>query len=343
MVGKSVTSLDVAKLAGVARSTVSHVLNGSNAVSLSDETRRKVQQAALTLGYRPNSAALMLRQGTTKTVGLLVTEAKSLHVDAYIPLLFTGVGEILRRRGYHLLLETFESVGKGNPYADLVVSRRIDGLLVLSPNAADSELCDLVRSDFPVVLFGSVGLPEEISVSSRLRTSIEEAADHLAGLGHRRIGCVPFSPPGFSATDSRTQDFAQALERHGLTLEPGAIEHADFSAESGNAAARRLLSRRPDLTAILAGNDTIALGVIGGAVAEGFSVPGDLSIVGFDDLPFAGHIHPALTTIRQDAIEQGRSAAELLVRRLSGEPLAERQVKLDSRFIPRASTGLARG
>lgn len=343
MAAKSVTSHDVAKLAGVARSTVSHVLNGSNAVSLSDETRRKVQQAALTLGYRPNSAALMLRQGATKTVGLLATESKSLHVDGYIPLLFAGVGEVLRQRGYHLLLETFENPGQGNPYADLVVSRRIDGLLILSPDPDDQELRSLVESGFPVVLIGSIGLEAEISVSARIRASMEAAVDHLIGYGHRHVGCIPFSPPGFPASDARTRVISRLLESRGLVLDPDAIEHAEFSAESGHAAARRLLQRRPDLTAVFAGNDTIALGAIGGAAAAGRSVPGDLSLIGFDDLPFAGHMHPALTTVRQDVIAQGREAADLLIRRLSHDTFDERRVLVDTSFVPRSSTGPVEG
>lgn len=342
MSAKSITSHDVAKLAGVARSTVSHVLNGSNSVSLSEETRRKVQEAALALGYKPNSAALMLRKGTTKTVGFLATEAKSLAVDGYIPLLFAGVGEVLRRGGYHLLLETFDPAEKGNPYAGLVLSRRIDGLLVLSPDPKDAELRALIESGFPAVMIGSTGLPKEVSVSTRIGTSMAQAVEHVVSLGHRRIGCIPFSPAGFPASDARTEMLAALLADRGLGLDADAVEHGEFSAESGHAAARALLSRRPDLTAVFAGNDTIALGAIGGAAAEGRAVPGDLSVVGFDDLPFAAHMHPALSTIRQDAVAQGRQAAEALTRLLSGAAPETRSHVSESTFIARGSTGPVR-
>ncbi|MDO4232806.1 MAG: LacI family DNA-binding transcriptional regulator [Lautropia sp.] len=373
MKARTVTSHDVARLAGVARSTVSHVLNGSNAVRLSEETRDKVRQAALKLGYRPNSAALMLRHGTTKTVGLLVTQAQSLTVDQYISLLFSGIGHVLRREGYHLLLETFdhashrldelhprpraaphatdstpgahpdatpEATAHTDRYADLVLTQRIDGLIVLSPDPTSDELRSLVDGGFPIVLIGSIGSPNEVSIEGEVKEAMAAAVKHLVELGHRHIGCIPFSPPGFPASDLRTGMLRELLQEHGLELPDDAIEPAAFSAASGHQAARALLTRRPQLTALLAGNDTIALGVLGGAAAQGRSVPGDLSVIGFDDLPFAAYMHPALTTIRQDAVAQGEAAAELLVARLTGTQ-CKTQPAGKAVFVPRQSTGPA--
>lgn len=404
MNAKTVTSHDVARLAGVARSTVSHVLNGSNSVRLSEETRRKVQEAAATLGYKPNSAALMLRHGTTRTVGLLITQGHALMVDHYIQLLFAGIGRVLRREGYHLLLETFDAVpqagatvqaeaaaqektakparvatpreaatpargtaqgdaathapaqpGPGqraapatgaapqaNRYTDLVQTRRIDGLIVLSPDPQSEELRALVDDGFPVVLIGSIGSDREVSVTGQVTQAMEDAVMHLLKLGHRHIGCVPFSAPGFPASDLRTAVLQRLLHQHGLALADNAIEHADFSVESGHRAARTLLARRPDLTAILAGNDTIALGVIGGAASIGLRVPDALSVVGFDDLPFAAWTEPALTTVYQNVLEQGETAAQLLVERLTGALKAPRQKQETARFVARTSTGPAR-
>lgn len=378
MKARTVTSHDVARLAGVARSTVSHVLNGSNAVRLSEETRDKVRQAALKLGYRPNSAARMLRHGTTKTVGLLVTQAQSLTVDQYISLLFSGIGRVLRREGYHLLLETFDhashrleedsharpDAARHNPvaaeaapdaspdatpgasahtdrYADLVLTQRIDGLIVLSPDPTSDELRSLVDGGFPIVLIGSIGSPNEVSIEGEVKEAMAAAVTHLVALGHRHIGCIPFSPPGFPASDLRTGMLRALLQEHGLELPDDAIEHATFSAASGHQAARALLTRRPQLTALLAGNDTIALGVLGGAAALGRSVPADLSVVGFDDLPFAGYMHPTLSTIRQDAVAQGEAAAELLVARLTGTACRSRPQEGKAVFVPRQSTGPA--
>lgn len=342
MKARTVTSHDVARLAGVGRSTVSHVLNGSNAVRLSDETRRKVQQAALALGYRPNSAALMLRHGTTQTVGLLATPQHSLAVDGYVQLLFAGIGRVLRREGYHLLLETFEEDAGSERYAELVLTRRIDGLIVLSPDPQSDELRALVDNGFPVVLIGSIGSDQQVSVEGQVDAAMDEAITHLKQLGHRALGCVPFAPPGFPASDRRTATLRTLLTQHGLHLDENAIAHANFSVESGHRATHTLLERRPDLTAILAGNDTIALGAIGAAAHAGRQVPADLSVLGFDDLPFAAWMNPSLSTIHQDALRQGETAAQLLVERLTGRLRAPVQKHEAACFIARQSTAKAR-
>ncbi|WP_319567059.1 LacI family DNA-binding transcriptional regulator [Cohaesibacter marisflavi] len=342
MKAKSVTSHDVAKLAGVSRSTVSLVLNGSNAVSLSEETKERVREAARILGYRPNSAALMLRKGRTDTIGLVITETRSIRVDAYIPILHYAIADVLKEAGYSLLLETFERKKGVNPYTDLVFSHRIDGLMVLSPHVEDKDLHALLDSGFPVVQIGSIGHPEELSVTTCTSDSTTEAVRHIVDLGHRNIGSVPFSPSGFSATDSRLEELRQELLKSGIMLDADCIEFGDFSAESGYNATLRLMKRQPRLTAIFAGNDTIALGVIGALNSLGLSVPGDVSVVGYDDLPFSGFISPPLTTVKMNADHQGRLAADLMVKRLKGETIPQKRLVLPSQVVLRDSTAKAR-
>lgn len=337
MTRKTITSHDVARAAGVSRATVSIVLNRSKAVVIGEETRRRVETVAAELGYRPNSAARMLRSGATETIGLLVTESKSLPVDAYIPLLYDGIGGVLRDRGYRLLLETLNPVRGKNPYTDLVESRRIDGLLMLSPRVDDRDLVELIEIDYPIVLFGSVGHPKELSVSISTKAGIADAVAHVVGFGHRRIGSIPFSQSGFAATDIRLKELRRAMAAQGLVLDDDAVVHGDFSAASGHVATLSLMAARPDLTAIFAGNDTIALGVIGALATLGLSVPADVSVVGFDDLPFAAYIAPPLTTVRMDAELQGRRAAEMLMLRLLGDPVTEPKIAFTSQFVARAS------
>lgn len=342
MTRSRVTSHDVARAAGVSRTTVSIVLNRSNSAVIGDDTRKRVEAAAADLGYRPNSAARMLKSGVTETVGLVVTESRSLSVDGYIPLLFNGVGSVLRRKGYHLLLETLSRTRGKNPYTDLVESRRIDGLLLLSPRPDDTALIELIESDFPIVLLGSIGHPKEISVDTPSTEGLRDAVEHVVKLGHSRVGSVPFSPPGFSAADLRLAELRAFLEGHSVRMDDDAVVMGDFSAESGFAATLELMTRRPDITAIFAGNDTIALGVIGALAKLGKSVPRDVSVVGFDDLPFAGFVAPPLTTVRVDAIHQGRCAAEVLMQRLKGKPVPEPRQRFKSTFIPRSSTATVR-
>ena len=344
MTRSRVTSHDVARAAGVSRTTVSIVLNRSTSAVIGDDTRKRVEAVAAELGYRPNSAARMLKSGVTETVGLVVTESRSLTVDGYIPLLFNGVGSVLRRKGYHLLLETLSRTPGKNPYTDLVESRRIDGLLLLSPRRDDTALIELIESDYPIVLLGSIGHPKEISVDTPSTEGLRKAVDHVVALGHRRIGCVPFSPPGFAAADMRVAELRAFLSGHGIDLADAAVVHGDFGAESGYHATLRLMAARPDTTAIFAGNDTIALGVLGALARLGRSVPNDISVVGFDDLPFAGYVAPPLTTVRVDAVHQGRCAAEALIQRLKGKPVPEPRQKFASVFVPRGSTsGVSQG
>lgn len=342
MTRSKVTSHDVARAAGVSRTTVSIVLNRSNSAVIGEETRKRVEAAAADLGYRPNSVARMLKSGVTETVGLVVTESRSLTVDGYIPLLFNGVGTVLQRKGYHLLLETLSPTRGKNPYTDLVESRRIDGLLLLSPRRDDTALIELIESDYPIVLLGSIGHPKEVSVDTPSTDGLRAAVDHIVGLGHRKIGTVPFSPPGFVAADMRVAELRGFLAGHNIEIAEDAVIAGDFSAESGFNATMELMSRRPDITAIFAGNDTIALGVIGALARLGLSVPKDVSVVGFDDLPFAAYIAPPLTTVRIDAIHQGRRAAEALIQRLKGKPVPDPRQKFTSVFIPRGSTSIVR-
>jgi LacI family transcriptional regulator len=214
--------------------------------------------------------------------------------------------------------------------------------LLLSPRPDDTALTELIDSDFPIVLLGSIGHPKEISVDTPSTDGLRAAVDHIVGLGHRRIGTVPFSPPGFSAADMRLAELRGFLAGHAIRIEDDAVVTGDFSAESGFTATMDLMSRHPDITAIFAGNDTIALGVIGALAKLGLSVPQDVSVVGFDDLPFAGFIAPPLTTVRVDATHQGRCAAEALMQRLKGKPVPEPRQKFSSVFVPRQSTTTVR-
>ena len=338
-----VTSFDVARRAGVSRATVSMALSGSAGNGVSEATRKRVVEAAAALGYRPNSAARMLVRGDTETLGLVISDPRILPHDGYIPQLLDGVGAVCRRQGYRVLLEGLDPGAAGSSYQSLVESRRIDGLIVLNPRTDDAELGALIDSGFPLVLAGSVRKGNEHGVNVSARAGLAAAVDHLVGLGHSRIGMIPFSPRGLSATDGRVAALRRALADRGLALEDSAIEHADFSAQSGAEATQRLLARRPDLTAIFAGNDTIALGAIGAAVRMGRPVPDSLSLIGFDDLPFAACLNPPLTTLRVDARRQGEMAADLLVRMLRGGEIAEPRLRIETELILRGSCARAMG
>lgn len=341
MASKRLTSHDVARHAGVSRATVSLVLNRSESVTIATETRERVLRAAAELGYKPNSAARMLVSGQSETIGLVLSDPSILLVDQFVTRVLYGIEKANRELGFHVLVEGLESGGRGGTYDNLVESRRIDGLIVVNPRAGDEALIALIETDFPLVLIGSVRHPAEASVTFGTRGVLARAVDHVVGLGHRRIGAITFAPRGFVAADARLRALDAGLRAHGLALEEDAIEDGAFSAESGYEAGLALLRRRPDLTAIFAGNDTLAIGLLSAARELSRSVPDDLSIVGFDDLPFARWLTPALTTIRTDGVRQGMIAAEMLFARLNRRPLDEPRVRLEPEFMPRASTAPA--
>lgn len=337
-----VTSHDVARRAGVSRATVSIVMNRSKAVSIGEETRKRVLAAAAELGYRPNSAGRMLKSGATRTIGLVIADAEISRFDAFIPMLFWSVGQCVRAAGYDLLLESPDPNAVGNPYNELVESRRIDGLLIQGPRANDASLAELIDSNFPTVIIGTAGHPRQYAVNIAGRASLQQAVERLIDLGHRRFGYVAFSPAGYVATERRIDAVRETLRRNDLDLPESAIRYGNFSAESGHDQGGALIDEMPGLTAILAGNDTIALGVLSALSKRGYQVPQDISVVGFDDLPIAAFLQPPLSTVRLDAYWQGHTAAELLLQRLSGvEPHARRLVK-PAELIWRQSAGPAR-
>lgn len=318
------------------------VLNRAPGAQISEETRQRVLLAADDLGYRPNSAARMLVSGNTETVALILSDSRILLSDAFVPQLLYGISSANREHGYHVLLDGLEHDGAQMTFGRLVESRRIDGMIVLNPQTDDLELRQLVDREFPVVLIGSIRHPREHSVNFSTRQGIAAATRHLVELGHTRFGMVPFSHAGLIATDVRVAMLRSALKGYGLVLEDDAVEYAAFSSESGEIATRTLHQRRPDVTAIFAGNDTIAVGALSALRQVGASVPADISVVGFDDLPFARFLNPPLTTIRTDGVDTGRKAAQLLFQILRNEAVAERQLQSPTEFIVRASTGPCR-
>jgi DNA-binding LacI/PurR family transcriptional regulator len=333
-----VTSHDVARAAGVSRTTVSMVLSGSTTVMLADETRVRVRETADRLGYRPNSAGRMLASGASKTIGLIVSNPELLLVDGFIPPTLYAISKVATANGYNVLVEGLPNSQDDRAFSDLVLTRRIDGMIVLNPRTKDPQLAKLIERGFPVVLLGTISHPLEISVNVPGTGDIEAAIDHLITLGHTKIGHVALSEPGSNATDYRIHQFRESLGRYGHSLPDSRITYGDFSAASGYSATHELLKRAPEITAILAGNDTIALGVMRAARETGRAIPDNLSIIGYDDLPFAAYLEPPLTTIRTRPLIQGETATHILIALMEGKAPSRPMADLSTEFIARHST-----
>jgi LacI family transcriptional regulator len=226
--------------------------------------------------------------------------------------------------------------GSGMTYLQLLRSQHADGLVISGPRVDDVALFELVRAGFPIVLQGSLPGVDVTSVDVDNTAAARGAVEHLIGLGHRRIACITNAPIVYTAANARLEGYRQALAAAGIEADPELIEEADFDAASGHAAMARLLARTSFDAAFVA-SDVVALGAIGALREAGLRVPGDVSIVGFDDIALAAYFDPPLTTVRLPAFELGQAAGRALLERIA-EPAMAHRTLLPTELIVRAST-----
>jgi DNA-binding LacI/PurR family transcriptional regulator len=323
--------VDVARLAGVSQQTVSRVVNGHTNVA--PEIRERVEKAITQLRYRRNSAARSLATSRSMNLGVL-SYALSVHGPA---LALFGIADEARRSGYATSLVSIADVDRASIQAglDSLVEDGVDAIVVLAPMTAAMEVLHRLDSDVPVVRFeqGSPAGPSTVSVDETLGAQL--ATRHLLGLGHETVHFVG-GPVGWMASEARRRGWQTELALAGRVTPPE-FESPDWSAESGYRAGIEIAADR-SITAVLAINDAMALGLMKALDEHGLTVPDDVSIVGFDDRDESPFFQPALTTVRLDFTEVGRRAVESVLRTLRGEapetiPLIQPELKV------RASTG----
>lgn len=339
------TQVDVARIAGVSRATVSYVLNGltEGRVSISDETRRRVLDAIEKLGYEPDARAQALRSGSTKTIALIIPDLRNPHFCEYA----TGIEEAARASGYHMLLSstTLNDEYAVEVFKDLA-RRRFDGLILASSFILESkeaqETLDQVRkSGLPIVeLSDNYGVD---AVAADYRNATMEAMDYLLSLGHHRIGLIYGigGVGGHELADDRLQPYGASLEAAGISIEDDLIVECGPTIEDGYQASQRLLELPTRPTAIMAINDLLAIGALRAAADRGLQVPKDISFVSYDDIPMANYLLPRLTTVTKDALNSGRKAFEVLLARIQTPDLPRQIIHSPARLIIRESTGPA--
>ena len=339
---KRPTSFEVAKLAGVSRTTVSFVLNGVAAANISAATQARVLEAARDLGYVPAAAGRTLASGRTHTLGLFICHAEHLQIDAFIPQALYGLNEKSRKHGFKVIVEAVEDPAKPDAYLELVRAKQVDGLVVLNPRSNDEGLRKLVLENFPLVIMGASELPEAYTVSTRDNSiSAERATEHLIALGHTRIAHITYGGLVYQGADERFRGYRQALEKAGIPFDPALLRVGDYSAASGFAAMTSLLEARTDFSAVFVSNDTVAFGAMAALREHGRRIPEDVAVVGYDDVPLAAYAAPPLTTVRSPALEHGRLATEMLIQLIRGETVAEPQLARELELIVCASCGAA--
>lgn len=300
---------DVARCAGVSSKTVSRVLNDEPSVR--PAMRERILKAIKTLGYQPNASARSLASNRSFLIALLY-DNPSPH---YMMEVQNGVLEACDARRYSMMVRPLSSDAPDFPdRVDALLSQfRPDGLVLTPPITDHAELLERLRKrGVPHARISPKDRDQGVGAMLDERAAAREMVMHLASLGHRRIAHVT-GHPAHGASGWRLRGYRDGLEQAGLPHDPAWVVEGLFSFESGVAAARRLFALPQRPTAIFAGNDDTAAGVLWAAAAQGLSVPGDVSVCGFDDTPLSRQVWPSLTTVCQPSQDMGRIAAQQLL------------------------------
>jgi LacI family transcriptional regulator len=330
-----VTIREIADLAGVSIATVSRVVNSRGDVA--PETRDLVMRVVQEHGYMTNRSARALSGGRTGHIGLTIP----LMRGDYFAAILEGALEAVYEEDMRLVLyTTLHEHDREVSVLERLSDGATDGAIILLPLESSAELVALQESGFPfVVVDPRIPLDDGIpAVSAAHRAGALAATEHLLSLGHRRIGHIS-GPAGWAAATERIEGYHSALAAAGVLPTSELIAEGNFEAPSGVAAAHVLLDLPDPPTAIFAGNDNMAAGVLQAAHQRGLTVPGDLSVAGFDDADLASILSPGLTTVRQPLAELGRTGVNLLTRMLERQRVEALRVELATRLVVRESTG----
>ncbi len=337
---RQATMKEVAEAAGVHVSTVSRALNPATRSMVVAPVVSRVLKAAKTLGYRVDPVAASLRTGRSHLVGMLIPD---IATNVFAPIL-SGAIERLSNCGFSVLVAYVPS--DPEQQLDLVqglMARRVDGLILATVTRQDPLVSFCLEQGIPAVLVNRSEQVARLSaVVSDDAAGMRLAVDHLVELGHRRIAHIA-GPLEHSTGFLRKAGFMQALGTQGIGATSAPCEVADtYTREQGRAAAERLLQRHRDVTAIVAANDLLALGVYDALRESGRECPKDISVVGHNDMPLVDLVQPGLTTVRISHFEMGRQSADLMEQAIKDPGGAIRNVVLQPVLVVRSSTARPR-
>jgi DNA-binding LacI/PurR family transcriptional regulator len=315
--------------------TVSRVVSGSPH-RVSQETRSRVLAAVERLEYQPNLVARGLKKRITHTIGLIVPDIS----NPFFPAIARGIEDVANHAGLAVLLcNTDEDLDKERRYLTLLRERMVDGLIFATVGANTEHLRMLRRQHVPAVLIARA--PDGMEIDAVLvdnHRGAREATEHLLRLGHQRIAFIG-GPAAVSPVKERQAGYRDALGGAGIRVDPTLIADGPFRADGGAMAVSELLRRGVRFTAVVAGNDLMAIGAMEELRRRGRRLPEDVAIVGFDDITFASLVEPPLTTVAQPTYRMGSLAMERLLELIAGGPRGHRRLVLQPRLIVRRSCG----
>jgi LacI family transcriptional regulator, xylobiose transport system transcriptional regulator len=327
---REITVAHIARLAGVSAPTVSKVINGHSGVAL--DTRQRIEEIIREHGYQRAESG----PGSVPIVEILFQALDSLWALEII----RGVEQAIRDRGLAVALTEMQGrQTPGRAWTEQLLTRRPLGVIAVSADLTPRQHAQLRTRNIPLVALDPTGEPAHAipSVGATNWNGGLLAARHLLDLGHRRIAMIN-GPDSYLCCRARFDGYRTALETAGVQVDPTLVRTAPLYVDGGIAEARHLLGRPDRPTAIFTGNDLQALGVYEAARNAGLRIPEDLSVIGFDDLPFVRWSTPALTTVRQPLVEMGAAAASMLLRITAGDTLDHDRVELPTTLVIRHST-----
>jgi LacI family transcriptional regulator len=328
------TIKDVARLAGVSTTTVSHVLNGTRFVS--DDLRVRVVEAMDRLNYHPNVLARSLRRGETRTIGLIVPD----QANPFFAEVARTVEDTGFQNGYNVILcNSDDTLEKEAAYLQVLIAKQVDGVIFIAAGPQQEHLDELVRQGIPfVVADRDIGQSPADVILVNNEQGGYDVTRYLIELGHLRIACIA-GPSQLTPSAERVLGYRRALAEAGLPVDEGLIVPGDFRYEGGESAMWRLLRMEWPPTAVFCCNDLMAIGALRAIRTAGLLVPRDVSVAGFDDIRLASAMWPSLTTVAQPIVELATRSVEALIGRMQGKPMLEpmERVVLATKLIVRDS------
>jgi LacI family transcriptional regulator len=336
--GKNVTISDIARVAGVASSTVSKALNGSPEVS--EPTRVRVAEIAKRLDYRPNAIARSLKTRRTHTLGVITNDQDGLFTTAMV----RGVAEVASEHRFGVFLcNSYGGLVKEREHLELILDKQVDGIILTGYKVEERGAPAAPTGDLPLVyLYAYTTATESPCILPDDEGGARLATQHLVSCGRQRIAFIN-GPANYEATQLRLAGYTEGLRGAGFDFDPTRVRVAsDWNQDSGFALAQQLMALDHPPDGIVCANDDLAAGAILGLWDLALRVPEDVAIVGFDDRPFAAHLPVPLTTVAMPLYEMGAQAARTLFSSFAGEPLTNSRVYVPCQLVVRASCG-ARG